>query len=457
MSVPGGAGPSPAADAPRGSVDGRLARLLGLEPGELGAALAAALAFFLVLGAYYVLRPIRDEIGAADGIERLPWLFAGTLVVTALVHPPFAALLARLPRRRALRIAFRTLAATLLLFWAGFSLGSPALHLWAGRAFYVWTSVFNLFVVAAFWSVMADLSGPRRGRRLFGVVSVGGTLGAMAGSAATASLVGPLGAAALLLLSAAMLEAALRVLDWLPRVLRQAPTDGEQVTPTAADGEALGGGALGGLAGVARSPYLWAICAYMLLFTVASTFLYFQQAALAGAAFADRAARTAFFARLDLAVNALTLVAQLFLTGRILRWLGVGLTLALLPALSAFGFAWLATAPTLAVLAVFQVARRAGNFALARPTREVLYTVLSREEKYKAKHLIDTFVYRAGDQTGAWSYAALTALGVGLAGTAWVAVPLCLAWLALSLWLGARHLRQARSAAPAAATVPPIR
>ena len=447
---------SPDAPRPTGSPRAAtFARLFGVEPGELAAAMAAAIAFFLVFAAYYVLRPIRDEIGAADGIEKLPWLFTGTLVVTALVHPPFAALVARLSRRRAVAVAFRSFAASLALFWAALAFGGPQLHLWASRAFYVWTSVFNLFVVAVFWSVMADLSGPERGRRIFGLVSVGGTLGAMAGSALTASLVATIGAPVLLLVSALLLEVSLRLLDRLARQARERESGGEPTTGRAAiDGAPVGGGALGGLAGVARSPYLWAICAYMLLFTIASTFLYFQQAAIAGAAFADRAARTAFFARIDLAVNALTLGVQLFLAGRVMRWLGVGLTLAVLPAASAAGFALLAAGPTLAVVAGFQVLRRTGNFALARPTREVLYTVLSREEKYKAKHLIDTVVYRAGDQIGAWSYAGLTALGVGLSGTAWVAVPLSLVWLALSLWLGFRHLALVRRRAAAISSQP---
>ena len=432
----------------------RLARLFGVEPDELGLALAAAIAFFLVFAAYYVLRPIRDEIGAADGIEKLPWLFTGTLVVTALVHPPFAALVARLSRQRAVTVAFRAFAASLALFWAALAFGGPGLHLWAARAFYVWTSVFNLFVVAVFWSVMADLTGPERGKRIFALVSVGGTLGAMTGSVLTASLVSTLGAPVLLLVSALLLEASLRLLDRLARRARDQGDGGESAPAReAVDGTPLGGSALGGFAGVARSPYLWAICGYMLLFTIASTFLYFQQAAIAGTAFVDRAARTAFFAQIDLAVNALTLGIQLFLAGRVLRWLGVGVTLALLPAVSAAGFALLALGPTLVVVAGFQVLRRAGNFALARPTREVLYTVLTREEKYKAKHLVDTVVYRAGDQVGAWSYAGLTALGVGLSGTAWVAVPLSLVWLVLSLWLGFRHLAFVRRRSAAAANL----
>jgi AAA family ATP:ADP antiporter len=181
----------------------------------------------------------------------------------------------------------------------------------------------------------------------------------------------------------------------------------------------------------------------MVLFTVTATFLYFQQAAIARDYFSDRASRTAFFAQVDLLVNVLTLFIQVFLTARILKRFGVALTLGILPFFSVLGFAALALAPTIAVLVALQVLRRAANFALARPTRELLYTVLSREDKYKAKSFIDTVVYRAGDQIGSWSYLALSSFGLGIAGIAVAAVPLSLAWLASSLWLGRRQARLA--------------
>jgi AAA family ATP:ADP antiporter len=181
------------------------------------------------------------------------------------------------------------------------------------------------------------------------------------------------------------------------------------------------------------------VCFYILLFTVTSTFLYFQQAEIVRQSFTDRGARTAFFARVDLWVNILTLSAQLFLTGRVLRWFGVALTLAALPLISMVGFATLALAPTIAVLVVYQVIRRAGNFAFARPSREVLYTVVPREDKYKAKSFIDTAVYRMGDQLGAWSYAGLGWLGLAITGIAMLAVPLSLAWLINGLWLGRKQ------------------
>jgi AAA family ATP:ADP antiporter len=200
---------------------------------------------------------------------------------------------------------------------------------------------------------------------------------------------------------------------------------------------------LAGISHTLRSPYLLNVCLFMLLFTVLSTFLYFQQATIARDYFTERAARTAFFAQVDLAVNVLTLSVQLFLTARLLRTFGVALTLGILPLLSVLGFAALAAAPVIAVLVAFQVLRRAANFALARPARELLYTVIAREDKYKAKTFIDTVVYRAGDQVGSWSYLLLSTLGLGIAGVSAVAVPLAALWLAVALWLGRRQARLA--------------
>jgi AAA family ATP:ADP antiporter len=193
----------------------------------------------------------------------------------------------------------------------------------------------------------------------------------------------------------------------------------------------IGGGVWSGFVAVVRSPYLLGICLFLLLHTVTGTFAYFQQTEILGAELADRAARTAFLAHVDLAVNVLTAPA--------LRLLGVGLTLGLLPVACALGFGALGAAPSLAVLAGFQITRRAANFALSRPARELLYTVVSREDKYKAKNLIDTFVYRGGDQLAAWSYAGLAALGLAAGGLAATAVALSGGWLALSLWLGRRQ------------------
>ena len=410
-------------------------RLVAVERGEFKAALLSAAYFFFVLCSYYVLRPIRDEMGVAGGVDNLPWLFTGTLVVMLVANPLFAAVVARYPVRRFIPLTYRFFGLNLLVFWAVLTLAGDAADVWVGRAFFVWLSVFNLFVVSVFWAFMADNWNTARAKRLFGFIAVGGTLGAIVGAGVTALLAAAAGPTNLLLVSVVLLEAAVQC----ARRFRGS----DAPAAAALDQGPIGGGVFAGIAHVARSPYLLGICAYMLLYTVAATVLYFQQAEIAASQFDDRIARTQFFAGIDLAVNVLTVVVQVFLTARVIAWFGVGATLAVLPALFVVGFIGLGTWPTVAVLVAFQVLRRAGNFALARPARETLYTVVSREDKYKAKNLIDTFVYRAGDQVGAWGYAALTATGLGLAGIAFAAAPLAALWVAVAVWLGRAQARRA--------------
>jgi ATP:ADP antiporter, AAA family len=403
-----------------------------IRPQERRALGWSLLYVFAVLSAYYVLRPIRDEMGVQGGVENLPWLFTGTLLGMIALNPLFAALVKRLPRVRFISFSYRFFAANLLLFAALFALASPEQNLWLGRAFFIWLSVFNLFVVSVFWALMVDVFDSDQGKRLFGFIAAGATLGAIAGSTITASFVRELGATTLFFASILLLELAVFAVRRLsPK--RQA---GEEAP--------IGGSVFAGIFHTLRSPYLLNVCLFLLLFTVTSTFLYFQQATIARDYFTDRGSRTAFFAQVDLLVNVLTLAVQLLFTARILRRFGVALTLGVLPLFTLMGFAALAAAPVVAVLVAFQVLRRAANFALARPTRELLYTVLPREDKYKAKSFIDTVVYRAGDQVGSWSYLLLSAMGLGIAGVAVVAVPLSALWLLNSLWLGRRQARLAR-------------
>jgi AAA family ATP:ADP antiporter len=393
---------------------------------------------FAILSAYYVLRPIRDEMGVQGGVENLPWLFSGTLLGMIAVNPLFAALVRRLPRERFIAWSYRFFAANLVLFLVLFHLADPAQNVWVGRAFFIWLSVFNLFVVSVFWATMVDVFDSEQGKRLFGLLAAGATVGAIAGSALTASLVKQIGATNLFFASIMLLEVAVFAVKRLSFQDRIKQEQHKEV-----EAGPIGGGILAGISHTFRSPYLLNICVFILLFTVTSTFLYFQQASIARDSFDDRASRTAFFAQVDLLVNVLTLAVQLFFTARILRRLGVALTLGILPLFTLLGFAALAAAPVIAVLVAFQVLRRAANFALARPTREILFTVLPREDKYKAKSFIDTVVYRAGDQVGSWSYLALGGFGLGIAGVALVAVPLSALWLYNGLWLGRRQAKMA--------------
>lgn len=379
-------------------------------------------------------------MGVAGGIENLPWLFTGTLAGMLALNVPFAWLVKTLPRARFVPLSYRFFAANILVFAAALYVAGPEGNVWIGRAFFIWLSIFNLFVVSVFWATIVDVFSAEQGKRVFAFIAAGATLGAITGSATTAILARDAPTWALLLGAAVLLEVAvfsMRGLAQMSDQLRQAPHTGD--APAA---EAIGGSAFAGITRTLRSPYLLNISLFLLLFSITSTFLYFEQAGIAKRSFPDRGTQTAFFASVDLLVNILTLGVQFFLTGRIVRRIGLGPTLALLPAASILGFAALAVSPTITAIVVFQVLRRAGNFAIARPIREVLFTVVPREDRYKAKNFIDTVVYRVGDQLGAWSFAGIAALGLGSTAVAVTAVPLSVAWLLNGLWLGRRQLER---------------
>jgi len=436
-----------------------LQKIVDVRANELHALGLAFVFNFVVLGSYYVVRPIRDDIAATGGIETLPWMYTGTLVTMLVANALFSAIVARMSRRRFIPIAYRFFMANLVIFYVLMHALTPAQNVWIGRAFYVWVSVFNLFVVTLFWAFMTDVFNSEQAKRLFAFISVGGSIGAIVGPIITVTLVHKLGAANLILVTAAMLEAAPWCVKFFPTEFARdperqprnpveatsklAPPHPSTALRSARDDrtaeQPIGGGILAGITHVIRSPYLLGICGFVLLYTVTTTFSYFQQTEITGHQFQDRNARTAFFAQLDLVVNTLTLVLQLFITGHLMKRLGVGITLVTMPLLSMVGFLALGFAPTLGLLAVFQVARRATNFGFTRPAREVLFTVLRREDKYKAKSLIDTFVYRTGDQIGAWSYSGLRALGLQLTGISFVAVPLTALWCGLCFWLGKKQ------------------
>lgn len=445
--------PEPVADpqdAPSGTLHKCLRVFVNVRASEIAALGWAWLYFFCVLSSYYVIRPIRDELGLASGVENLSLLYTGTLAGMILFNPPFAALVSKLPRRLFIRYTYRFFMANLVVFLLLMQTMGEAAQLWIGRVFFVWVSVFNMFVVSVFWATMVDLFTKDQSKRLFGFIAAGATIGGIVGSGMTAALVSVLGTARLLIVSAILLELAVFAFGRLTR----AASVGESADRVMAHERPMGGSAFSGIVQVVRSPYLLGICLYMLLFTTLSTFLYFQQAWVVDVEIPDSVDRTRFFAQFNLAVNVLTLVVQTLWTGRIIKWLGIALTLTILPALTVAGFVLVGIVPTMAVIVGFHVLRRAGEFALARPAREILFTTVSRDEKYKAKSLIDTFVYRVGDQLGAWSYAGLAAAGVGVAGVAWVAVPLSLVWMVNGWRLGRRQDRMAIEGQQRAAAAP---
>jgi ATP:ADP antiporter, AAA family len=412
-----------------------LRRFIEVRPEEVPVVGWCWLYIFSVLSSYYIMRPIRDQAGVAGGVNNLQWLFTGTLVGMLVLNIPFAYLVKKLPRSRFIPITYRFFAVNIVLFAALLYWSDAQQTIWVGRIFFIWVSVFNLFVVSVFWQMNVDLFSPEQGKRLFALIAAGATIGAIVGSSLTATLARYVSPMFLLLGAALLLEVAVFAVG---RLSRLSPTLHRQ--PTAGDTEApIGGSVFAGITHAFRSRYLVNVSLFLLLFAVTSTFLYFQQLGIVSRSFSDRGTQTAFFATVDLLVNVLTLLVQLFLTGRILLLLGVALTLGFLPALTIIGFGALALFPTIAAVAVFQVLRRASDYAIARPTREVLFTVVPREDRYKAKSFIDTVVYRTGDQVGAWSVALLRWAGLGTAGTAWVAIPIAALWLFNALWLGRRQ------------------
>ena len=416
---------------------------MAVRPEEVRSLLWSFAYFFCLLAGYYVLRPLRDEMGVAGGVRNLQWLFTATFLTLLAAVPLYGALVARVPRRRFIPVVYHFFVVTLAMFWL--LLGFGVERQVVARVFFVWISVFNLFAVSVFWSFMADLFSSEQGKRLFGFIAAGGTAGALAGPLLTIGLAGALGPANLLAVAALLLEAAVLCVRRLePGSLRPGkPAATEKVE------RALGGGWLDGVAMVLRSPYIAGIALWVALLAVAGTFLYFQQASIVAAASDDPAVRTRMFASIDLAVGLLTVAVQFFATGRLIRRFGVGAAIGLLPLVFAAGFVALAWAPVLAVVIGFQALQRTANFAVANPAREVLSTVLAREEKYKAKNVIDIVVFRGADACGGWLFEALRAAGMELRAISLAAVPLAAAWFALALALG-RAQEERAAAGPGA-------
>ena len=389
--------------------------------------------FFCLLAGYYILRPLRDEMGVAGGVRNLQWLFTATFLVMLAAVPLYGWLVARVPRRRFVPLVYHFFVLNLVLFWVLLALDVERQTV--ARVFFVWISVFVLFAVSVFWSFMADVWSSAQGKRLYGFIAAGGSAGALAGPALTIGLAGTIGAGNLLIVAALLLEAAVLCARRL-----ETATHEDEKQPEAA---ATGGGAIDGIVMVLRSPYIAGITLWVALLSVAATFLYFEQAAIVAAASDDPAVRTRIFAGVDLAVGLLTIAVQFLATGKLIARFGVGAALALLPLVFAVGFAVLAAAPVLAVVIAFQALQRTANFAISNPAREVLFTVVARDEKYKAKNVIDIVAVRGADAAGGWLFTALRSLGMELRSIPLAAIIIAAACLALAAALGRAHERRA--------------
>jgi AAA family ATP:ADP antiporter len=426
--------------------------LVDVRDDELGAMLWATAYGFCILFAYYILRAVRDEISTTNRGD-LQVLWTAVFLVMLVAVPLYSWVASRYQRGVFVPLANRFFIACLVGFWASLYLLPMGARPWIDRAFYVWTSVFALFVVTVFWGFMADCFRNEQAKRLFGFIAVGSSLGGIAGSALTAGLAEIVPRFSLLLLACIPLEAA----SWCALVLHRrfagasagARREEEARSP-------LGGTALSGIRIIFRSRYLMGIAAFLLLMTFSSTVLYFLQANLVGRAIADRGVRTALFARIDLAVNVITILFQVYLTSRIIKLVGIGVSLAIVPVAVLGGFVALGTYPLLAVLVALQVAYRAGRYGITKPAREVLFTVVPREEKYKSKAFLDAAVYRGGDLTSGWAFAGLQALGLSLGAIALVAAPLAALWAVIGIRLGRDQERRAAGSIPVGAVADPL-
>jgi len=423
-------------------------RALGIKPSEFVAVAWSFVYFFCILSAYYMLRSVRETMAIVSGVENIPWLFTGTFTAMVLATPVFGWITSRYRRRTFLPWVYYFFIANILLFFVAFTwyMEEELTRLWAARSFFVWLSVFNLFVVSVFWSFMADIWSTEQSRRLFGVISAGGSSGAFVGPLITSVLVVPIGFENLLPLSAMLLAFSVYCLHRLRRwSLQQASTDSGPFTESSGP---LGGSALGGIKLVLTTPYLAAIAASMLCAMFLGGAMYMYMAELISVSFPDSDYQTRIFALIDTVSNALSFIGQFVLVKFAVQKLGIGITLAILPLVSIAAFALLASNPVFIVIAVFQVVRRGLAYGIAKPASDMLYSVVSREAKYKAKNFIETAVWRGGDVVATWTIRSLA--GIGLTGVSLVCIPIAIVWSLLALWIGRDYLRRDRSNVEAA-------
>jgi AAA family ATP:ADP antiporter len=414
-----------------------LARLLKtiakVEPHEVKAVSISFVYFMLLMASYFIVRPVRDAMGTVYGVENLEELFTGTFVVSFLVAPIYAYFASRLKLSTFLPWVYGFIAVTMAIFFTLFEFIEK--DRWVAAAFFVWTSTFNLLTISVFWSLMADMFSKPQAKRLFGFVAAGGTVGTLIAPAFTALSVQALGTNMMLLISAVGFTATALLVKVLEREKQTLQTH-EDAQKTSLDRK-LGGNPFEGFSVLFKSKYLLMIAAFILLMTTISTVIYFQLADAITKTFESREARTQAYAVIDLATNSITVLIQLFGTSRIISRFGVTAGLLLNPMIMIVAFLAVAFSPVLMVLGSVQVLRRFAEYAIARPSREMLFTVVDQESKYKAKNVIDTVVYRFGDLTSAWLSAAV--LPFGIAGLAVAGIIIAIAWLPIAYMLGKRY------------------
>lgn len=414
---------------------------------------AAFCLFFCIFSGYFAVRPVRETVGTIIGGDRVADLWIATSVFSIALIPLYGTVVSRFRRSAFLPWTYGIVAAALAL--VGLALQSDAANIVVGQVFYVFISVLNLFLVSVFWSFLVELFDSGQAKRLFPVIAAGGTAGALVGPLFTDATVRTIGNEGVLFTGAALFIAAIvaqRVLIAL-WTSGHGPRKGDTAEAAQARDRAIGGNPFAGVSLVLRSPYLLGIALFVTLAATANTFLYFEQLRLVELTFPETEARTRVFARIDWVVQGLTIIAQIFITGRLAAWFGVVVLLAMVPIAMVFGFMALAVWNTFPMLAVVFVARRFGEYAFVRPGREMLWSPLERETKYKAKNFIDVPVYRGADAVVAQMQQAVGNAGFGPQAIAMLGVVSAAVWAVNGWWLGRRH--DTAAAAPDAAEAPP--
>jgi len=407
-----------------------LTRLVKIEAGEGRASLISFSIFFFLLCGYYILRPIRDSMAITGGVDNIQWLFTATFVGILIIVPLFGWACSRLRRAVLISSVYGIIIITLTLFYALFWHYPDSL--WIARSFYIWVSIFNLMMLSVFWSLMADVFNSEQSHRLFSFIAAGGSLGALTGPLISALLVVQIGHQQLLLISICCFIAVVGLVLLLLR----------QVNPQAAKKDhelPIPGNPFAGFSLIIKTPYLLGYSLFLFLLSAISTFLYFQQAQLMSELLPDAQARTQLFAWIDVSVSALSIFFQLLVTGNIVKRFGVAIVLTLSPILLMLGFISFAWHPILFVVVATGMIRRVGAYAFIRPCREMLFTNLDREMKYKAKNFIDTVVYRGGDTISSWFYATCVSFGLTLVGTAIIGAFIAAITGGVGYLLGKKH------------------
>jgi AAA family ATP:ADP antiporter len=427
-------------------------RVFGLEKHEYFAFAWSFAYFFCVLSSYYILRPVRDSMAVGSGPNTIPLLFVATFITMMIATPIFGWVASRYPRRRFLPWVYLFFIANILIFWLVFSIaidnapqidGTPN-HVWLGRVFFVWLSVFNLFVVSVFWSFMADIYTREQGRRLFGMITAGGSLGAVIGSAATSLLVVKIGFQNLLPIAAALLLIAIACITRLRNWVAQ--THPDDSAETAASQKPLGGNPFSGITHVFSSKYFSSIVIISIIASLLGTALYMFMAEMVAQEIPDTDKQTQFFSNINNATSVLALILQLLVVKHVVRKFGIGVSMSILPIASIAGFIVVAIDPSLAIVGLITVLRRALGFGFSKPTTDMLYSVVTPEDKYKTKNFIDTAVYRLGDVVGTMTIKAFMLIGISMTAISVVMLPFAAIWAFVAVWLGRAYRMRAKQA-----------